>query len=525
MRAYHVSAGRREPPRSPPATEALETILRETLNNFESIVEVMFPLQIFRFFKLRNLVDAGYSLAEIELYGEGFAPEAWFTSEILDLNAPVNFGRIFWDFGKYRWRREWTWTGSEESGEGTGASELDLKRRVVPELWEERLIDPEPVIWEDAPVSISVEVRAGRDDSPLIYHEITEIGERPVTKKEYLRLRERPWAVDVFNPLIPGMRGSVVYDDENWSRWAPIPASRIEATLPDGRRYIQFRVKVFSEDAWAFGQMDALWIEYAAPLAQEVVGEVAVQEDPSPSGGMATVEAGEETTFLYALRAVLDGSGGFDAVRIATPTVPAFEALWMGKPLREVEPDSVALGEGTLEVYLPRRVSRNNDPVQVALRTAVLAYGTQFYGEVWDTERADLLPQGIAPGDAVDEITTNQLQVFVAKASLEVLTEVAIQPEVITPNGDGSNDGATITYTLSLVSGGAEVEVGVYNLAGSKVWRQQEKTKGWVYREGVRWEGRDEEGTLVRPGLYFCRVRVSTDAGEFQEVRPIAVVY
>ncbi|HID10014.1 MAG TPA: hypothetical protein EYP17_01755, partial [Candidatus Latescibacteria bacterium] len=186
----------------------------------------------------------------------------------------MNFGRIFWDFEKLRWKKEWTWAGPPEAEEAADVSEFDLKRRVVPTLWDSVLVDPEPVVWEDAPVSIGVEVRAGTDDSPLTYHMITEVGEEPVTKKEYLSLRERPWRVDASNPLFPGMRGLITYDDEHWSPWSPIPASGMEATVPDGRRYIQFRVKVYSEDPWAFGRLDSLWIEYSTPLAKEVVGEV-----------------------------------------------------------------------------------------------------------------------------------------------------------------------------------------------------------------------------------------------------------
>jgi hypothetical protein len=197
----------------------------------------------------------------------------------------------------------------------------------------------------------------------------------------------------------------------------------------------------------------------------------------------------------------------------------------MGRSLQKVKEDSVVEGNGYLEVYLPRRVNRDNDPVQVAFRAAVLAYGSQFYGEVWDTEREDLLPQGIVSGDAVDEIRTNQLQVFVTKASLKVLTGVLVRPEVITPNQDGANDHATITYTLSLVTGGAEVGVGVYDLTGSEVWARQKEVRGSAYKVEVRGEGMDKEGKLVRPGVYFCRVRVKTDTGEFQEVRPITVVY
>ena len=41
-------------------------------------------------------------LSEIEVYGEGFAPETSYRTSVIDLGAPVNFGRIFWEFEKFR---------------------------------------------------------------------------------------------------------------------------------------------------------------------------------------------------------------------------------------------------------------------------------------------------------------------------------------------------------------------------------------------------------------------------------------
>jgi hypothetical protein len=292
MRAYQVSAGMKGVHRDSPAKEPLEIILSENSFNYESTMEIAFPIQIFRGFKLRPTGPLGFTLAEIELYGEGFAPEAWYTSEVIDLKGPVNFGRIFWDIKKLRWTKEWKWNGP------TRSEDFDLKRRVVPGLWEEVRLDPEPVAWEEAPVSISVEVRTGKDDSPKIYYAIDDIGDEKgevVTRKEYLKLKHRPWSFDYLNSPVHGLRGVIAYDDENWSFWTPIPASGLEVTAPDGRRYVQFRVKVFSDDRWVFGRLNSVSIECSATLAKEVVGEVCVQGEPAPPGGVCTVEVGEDT--------------------------------------------------------------------------------------------------------------------------------------------------------------------------------------------------------------------------------------
>jgi hypothetical protein len=532
MRAYQASASlHREPgikysgatmPDMP-----LDVILKEEPANHHRVVNIEFPLQPLRIFRLSNAIDMGYSLGEAEVYGEGFAPTAWYTSDVIDLKESVNFGRVSWDLKKFRWRKKWGWREPKDPSE---YKELDLGRKSVEELWEADYIDPVPMEDPDVSVSISVEVRTGKDETPLIYYMVDELLNEKgvvVTQKEYLKLAARRWEFKRSAPIEPEMRGMIEYDSENWSQWTAVSSLGMEPGVPDAREYVQFRVKVSSEDVWAFGRLDSLWMEYSSPLAREVVGEVCLEEELKPEGGEVKVEAGRDTTFLYTLRAdfVSEQQTGFDAVRIFTPSTPDFKVLRMGKPLEETEPDSVVEGDGYLKLILPSKVTGNDDLVQVAFRTAVLSYGTSFFSEVWDTEREDRLPQTVVPGDAVDEIGTNGLQVFATATSLKVLTGVTVRPEVITPNGDNINDYVTIIYTLALVSGGAEVEIRIYDMAGAKVRILERGEMGSTFARKIEWHGKDDDENLVLPGIYLCEIRVKTDVGEFVEVQPVTVVY
>ncbi|MBI4531223.1 MAG: hypothetical protein HY709_06830 [Candidatus Latescibacteria bacterium] len=533
IKAFDLTAGLRAPQGQaywlfPP----FEIILRQEPNNIEPITAVDFPLQLLRFFRLQNTTPRGFSITEIELYGEGFAPVAKFASKVIDLEGPVNLGRLFFDFKKFRWQKQWEWKGGILPGD-TEQVQFAKRRRVIPELWQIVEGDPEPLLWPGAPVSIAVEMRSGRDDTPLVYHKINDTGdgEVVVTKDEYFVLKKAPLVPDpIWGPLLPGMQGSVTDDVENWSQWSsPGRISGEEPVVPDFRQYVQFRITVRSDDPWAFGRLDSLWVEYSSPLVQEAVGEVAVLGDPQPQGGIVEVEGGHPVTLTYDIGARFSASTqrGFDLVRIFTPSMATFEGLSMGKPLQKVEPAQPAEWErGMLEVYLPRKVTRaNNEPVQVVFETVVLAYGTEFRGEVWDTQSQDL-PQTVVPGNASDEVSTNTLQVLVTERSLkEVLTDVEVKPNPITPDGNNRNDSATITYTLLRVTGDVEVEVGIYDLSGARVKTVVKRREGSGHDRVVEWDGKDEERRLVRPGVYLCRVRVSADREEFEKVRPITVVY
>ena len=41
----------------------------------------------------------------------------------------------------------------------------------------------------------------------------------------------------------------------------------------------------------------------------------------------------------------------------------------------------------------------------------------------------------------------------------------------------------------------------------------------------LTWDGRDETGELVPPGLYLCQVATTTSQGRFTASRPVAVAY
>ena len=57
------------------------------------------------------------------------------------------------------------------------------------------------------------------------------------------------------------------------------------------------------------------------------------------------------------------------------------------------------------------------------------------------------LPQTVEGGDASAELGTDQLRVVATGSSLgEILADAQVQPAAFTPQGDGINDRAEISY-------------------------------------------------------------------------------
>lgn len=108
----------------------------------------------------------------------------------------------------------------------------------------------------------------------------------------------------------------------------------------------------------------------------------------------------------------------------------------------------------------------------------------------------------------------------------DVLSQLSVAPNPFTPNGDNINDRTTLSFSLYKMYEERPVQVRVYRLDGSLVRTIEELMTGGAQQ--VVWDGRDESGNLVSPGLYLAQVEVATDsetvAGR-QFVKLVGVAY
>ena len=117
-----------------------------------------------------------------------------------------------------------------------------------------------------------------------------------------------------------------------------------------------------------------------------------------------------------------------------------------------------------------------------------------------------------------------------------ILDQVRTNPPVFTPNGDNINDHTIIEFVLSRISVPQEIDVDIFDLGGRLV-RQLDTglLRGGQYVRPPAgddptlspgfWDGRDDDGVLVVPGLYLVRVQAQLDQGDKTAVCSVAVVY
>ena len=492
----------------------LSTVIADVNSNFEPQVRIDFARQYLRFFRYRrtlSLLDEEAqaksgnvaialigSISEFQLLAQGVPQRAMYKTKITDLGEPVNFGRLFWQETKFR------------------------------------MVDGTPVEAPDAAAQIKIEIRTGLDEDPAVYHEYMDTGlERVVARDHYENaLRTRFVRVTAADDLTerqpkPGVRASIGYDSDHWTFWsAPFVESGQPINLRNGT-YLQLRIAMESDSFDDFARLDSLWLETAPLLAANVRGEVAPLDDPQPVGGIAQVPLGEAIEFVYDLQADFEAvdAPGFDLLRIRTGHQTELKSLQLGESRTEAVPAEITQETEGLLIRLPERITRaNNPPIRIVFGTEIFEFATTFQSEVLDSER-DVLPQPVVGADVGEALSTNSLRVLATtEQETAFIQNLTFSSAVFTPNGDGINDELRVAYSLFRLPEAVPVVLAVYRLDGRRVGLVEAGLQN-AGPQSLRWDGRDETGRRLPPGLYLAALDLRSEFAADPQLRPLGIAY
>jgi hypothetical protein len=522
--AFDISVGVDADPAIPLGdNHLLQKVVANVGENLDPTINVDIPRQYVRFIRWRRLLsilDAEAlggcvgnecgggqgnqtrairgNIGDFELYAQGIPQRAVYVGKIVDLGQNVNFGRLHW-----------------------AATPMRLVDGVVVE-------DP------DAQVGVQVEVRTGRDADPAVYHEFTNTAlEKEVSRDRYVDLRPRLVRVSADAGSFrtrepkPGVRASISYDTENWTFWSvPFTESGQPLRLRSGS-FLQMQLTLESRDFDAWVRLDSLWIETTPLLASDVLAEVARLDDQQPPRGFTEVELGQMTDFAIDVQAVFEDTRapGFEAVRIRTGNRTSFRRLEMGDPLAVVEPAQIKEEADGLLVFLPQKITpSSNQPVRVVFGTEVFDIASTFEAEVFNPDDEGL-PQPAIAGNASDEVSTNSLRILSGQESANVFVQdLNFSTPVLTPNGDGVHDQVVLSYALFRLPQPVPVSLEVHALNGRRLARIDLGTQDSGLQD-ITWDGRNENGSLLPPGLYLVSLSLETGFAASRQLRTLGIAY
>ena len=356
-----------------------------------------------------------------------------------------------------------------------------------------------------AELPIAIQTRTGPDSEPIQYFfQRGDVLEK-VSRRDYLDFDPTKDAGVTLGPVKP---------NPEWSPWQTLTDGRVIS--PGPQRYLQFRI-LMSEPGTGLRDLSFEYVRQ--PLAGELEAEISPLE----------VDPGQETEFTLSIEVHLNtgrGDTGIRHLQILTPArVRQVELVLVDD--QEAVYSTIYQPEG-FSVDLWRRVVQEGSFVQVLFRAAVFRDGTPFQVRAVDVRSEETGTETVyqtAREADVDPLSLGgSLVVRLRSASNALVGLMSPRATLFTPNGDGMNDYFEVSYNLLKLLQPAPVSFAIFDLSGRRV--RQGYVGADLAGEYTRiWDGRDDRGELVMPGIYLYQIEVKADTGAERRQGVVQVVY
>ena len=354
-------------------------------------------------------------------------------------------------------------------------------------------------------------VEWGGDEPPGTQIEIrTRTGNETIETYTYYDKNGKEVTERRYGKLIPSFKGPIDTTrvaGGDWSAWSRIYSFPGEAFLsPSPRRYLEIDVRLTSDSPAQAASLDHLAVNFTQPLANRVLGEISPQQ----------ALPGVPTEFTYYLRP--ERTSGFDRLAVESDTPLRFTSIAHNGAALDAQMDPTASG---FLVHLPNRI-RTDQLIELKFESSVFRQSTRFDVFLQDSNQDASARQRVDPGDANDQIASNT-NIVSLPVSQDLLANMSLSSKAISPNGDGINDELTLEIALVNVLAPRPLRLRLYDLAGRPGYDHSRDSHAG--QQEIVWDGRDEHGKRVAPGLYLLEILVAGDAGDAKTQALISVIY
>lgn len=308
--------------------------------------------------------------------------------------------------------------------------------------------------------------------------------------------------------------------DTTWSSFGDeLIGSDLLFEVYEARKFIQYRVKLTTTNLLS-PSIDEVKINYDSR-------NVASETDAFISPQISQIL--KETEFTLTIDASFNSSDyGIDTLHIFTPSPAA---------LKDVKVNGVSVSylssvNANKVVLVFNSTIKNNSRIEIKfLSTPFL--GVSPYLVKISSKLVNNNPQ------RVNSKVVNNVEawsIITDGVPEKLLISVKASPNPFTPNNDGINDITNIEFFLGNV-GEPRTEIGnelrdlsvrIYDLTGRLIKDLIDSKTGayaFISDNGIPWDGRDNDGKTVRPGLYLFQIMVDSDNGGENITKTIVVSY
>lgn len=312
-------------------------------------------------------------------------------------------------------------------------------------------------------------------------------------------------------------------DGETWSDWSAWSSMEtIHLDVPEPRALLQYEVRMTTRDQTVGPRLDSLVVSFDEgnmPVAS-AAASIAPRE----------VEIGIETDFVYTLDVETDAtSSGVERLILLTPYPAAFDIG--GIVGATVDPSaSYATNDSLVLVFAPPLTASKQ--ITIPFRSRLLSASHDFSGLLFSPGSSNALRSMVRQGIDDDGFALTT-QVESSTFDIRILSQVGADPGVFTPNGDGINDVGIVGFVLGRIVT-ASIRIEIYD-AGGRLRRELlgRSLGAGSYLPSERneaglpgaWDGLDDAGELVAPGIYLYRVVADLEPTDAVSMGVIGVAY
>lgn len=311
--------------------------------------------------------------------------------------------------------------------------------------------------------------------------------------------------------------------DSFWSPWST-PSTFVNsreaadgtfANVYEPRQYFQYRLKLFTADLGTPVVKTLKIVYQTTTVADSTVDFVSPNDVPilSPVIIVDSIKAYFTTSSL-----------GIDTIVIHTQSPCVVRSVTTGgEPIAYTfftAPDKMTIGfPQTMKPAAPIAISFSTKLIQTS------SFPVEIISKAspWNPQFVD--PLRTPSGDGW-RVTTSGVPAT-------PIIDLRADPNPFTPNGDGKNDATVVDFSIANVEVPKGLSVCIFDLAGRKV-----KTIASLSTatqpffgdprhggKGFLWDGKNDSGKLVLPGLYILQVSYDIDNGGSSVAKPVVVAY